>query len=133
MLGCMTRRQWAWAGGGASAVSLGLLIAYLISVGLDRANKLAAVLGLFVSLLALGVALLELRRPRATGRHPVQMDVHGSLSRIRGVGGSVRIRRRAPRTLPAPPPQGSPPRARVAGHYDEVDDVTGDVELTEET
>ncbi|MFK4224789.1 hypothetical protein [Streptomyces sp. NPDC019890] len=129
--GHMTRRRWAWAGGGASAVSLGLLIAYLTSVGLERANNLAAVLGLFVSLLALGVAVLELLRPRETGPSLGQTDVHGSVSRISRVGGGVRIRRGAPRVPPIVPQQ-TGPRSRVDGHHDHIERVGGDVELNEE-
>lgn len=130
----MTGRHWTWVGGAVvSLAATGLLIAWLASEGLDRADKISGVAGLFVSLLALGAAVWQLWRSRPQGQQGYPngpSEVGGSMSRINGVGGSVRIRRGAPRGLPGA--AGPTPGPRIAGHYDDIEGVRRDVELTEE-
>lgn len=55
--GGMTGRVLKWAGAAvATAVFAGLAV-YFVVVGLDKANKLASVIGLFVGLAGLGVTV----------------------------------------------------------------------------
>ncbi|MEV5574415.1 hypothetical protein AB0L06_30645 [Spirillospora sp. NPDC052269] len=53
----MTGRGRVWIGGGIALAGLVGLAAYLVSVGLDKADKWASVIGVFVALISLGVAV----------------------------------------------------------------------------
>ncbi|GHC77755.1 hypothetical protein GCM10010309_51050 [Streptomyces violaceochromogenes] len=58
----MTGRVQAWVGGTVTGASGAALVAYLIVVGWDKADKVASVLALFVSLAGLAVAVAGVRR-----------------------------------------------------------------------
>ena len=75
----MRRRSgWIWGGRIAAVVILAGLAAYLASVGLDKADKLASVLGLLVAVAALvapyllpsSTATILSRSPRSRLRTP---------------------------------------------------------------
>ncbi len=72
-------RGWGpvWGGAGVAVAALAALGVYLSRVGLDKADKLASVIGLFVALAGLGVA------------------VCGLIAERRGGGGGVRQRAEA--------------------------------------
>ncbi|MFI6457859.1 hypothetical protein ACIBF6_40660 [Streptosporangium amethystogenes] len=53
----MRGRVLVWAGAGIAVAALAGLGVYLSRVGLDEADKLASVIGLFVALAGLGVAV----------------------------------------------------------------------------
>ncbi|MEV7802461.1 hypothetical protein AB0O28_05895 [Microbispora sp. NPDC088329] len=87
MRGRARTRILTWAGGIAALGAGAALAVYLSSVGLDKADKLASVIGLFVGLAGLAVAvwgLLPTRRqettPPASGtgrvNHAANHDVH---------------------------------------------------------
>lgn len=101
----MSRRALTWSG---VAVALGALAAlgwYFIAVGLDRADKLASVLGVFVGLLGLGLAIYgtvssrpEAAQPEPGGVHnEISGTVHGSAVQARDIEGGI--------TFGAPKPQ----------------------------
>ncbi|MEN3539804.1 hypothetical protein AAH991_32170 [Microbispora sp. ZYX-F-249] len=62
-------RGWrpVWGGGGVAVAALAALGVYLSQVGLDKADKLASVIGLFVALVGLGVAVYGLTTERRGG------------------------------------------------------------------
>ena len=69
----MRRRSgWIWGGRIAAVVVLTGLAVYLASVGLDKADKLASVLGLLVAVVALVAPYLL---PSADGGHPEPASV----------------------------------------------------------
>ncbi|MEU4832243.1 hypothetical protein [Streptosporangium sp. NPDC023615] len=53
----MSRRTLTWSGVAVALVALAALGWYFIAVGLDRADKLASVIGALVGLLGLGLAV----------------------------------------------------------------------------
>lgn len=57
MMAGMTGRTRVWIGAGIALAVLVGLAAYLVSVGLDKADKWASVIGVFVALIGLGMAL----------------------------------------------------------------------------
>jgi hypothetical protein len=67
MMTGMRRRVLVWAGAGIAVVAIAGLGVYLASVGLDDADKLASVIGLFVALAGLGVAGYGLIADRRSG------------------------------------------------------------------
>lgn len=62
-------RGWGpvWGGAGVAVAALAALGVYLSQVGLDKADKLASVVGLFVALVGLGVAVYGLIAERRSG------------------------------------------------------------------
>ncbi|MEV4456180.1 hypothetical protein [Microbispora sp. NPDC049633] len=62
-------RGWGpvWGGAGVAVAALAALGVYLSQVGLDKADKLASVIGLFVALAGLGVAVYALIAERSGG------------------------------------------------------------------
>lgn len=58
----MTGRVQAWVGGAAAGAATAFLVAYLIVVGWDKADKIASVLGLFVALAGLVISVRGVRR-----------------------------------------------------------------------
>jgi hypothetical protein len=79
------RRIWFWVGLLIGAAALGGLVVYLVVVGLDAADKVASVLGLFVGLAGLGLAAFGLRSPRPEPDRPAPS--HGGTEP--GAGGVV--------------------------------------------
>jgi hypothetical protein len=67
----MARRVRIWAGAVCGAAILAGLVVYLSLAGLDRADKWASVIGLFIALAGLGVSVFELVAPRAEAGPPV--------------------------------------------------------------
>ncbi|MFE7542942.1 hypothetical protein [Streptomyces platensis] len=142
----MTGKLQAWAGGAVAVLAVGALAGYLVAVGLDNADKVASVVGLFVALAGLAVSAAGMRRQaRAGGGQAVENSDAGSISQVASTDGSVKISRRGtpagPR--PAPPRQATPPAASpgeggqivrgtaAAGPVDQVRDTGGDVEIEE--
>lgn len=78
----MSRRTLAWSGIAVALVVLAALGWYFIAVGLDRADKLASVLGAFVGLLGLGLAVYGVvsSRPEEAEPEPEPGDVHNEIS-----------------------------------------------------
>ena len=152
----MTGRAQVWIGGVVAVGALASLTAYLISVGLDEADKVASVVGLFVALAGLVVSVLGLRResapedgPPAGGQSVRNSSFGGGITMIRGTRGSIRISRTGapqpaptggPRPLPGHPagaPSADAPNGAgqhvhgttAAGPVDMVDGTGGDVEI----
>ena len=114
-------------------------------VGLDKADKVASVIGAFVGLAGLGVAVygaLSGRGPddiRGSGQHVRGAAVGGSVIQVRGVSGSVRIRGAAVPPHPAQAPGGPAPvpepggqsvdGSRVSGNVTQVEGVGGDADV----
>ncbi len=112
----MRRSRWIWGGRIAAVTLVAGLAAYLASVGLDKADKLASVLGLLVALAALAAPYLlppsDGDRPRPVQR-VTNTVVGGHLTQARDARG-VRVRSAAasalqqvPQPLPDPAPEGS--------------------------
>ena len=129
--------------GGALVTGLGTLLALQ---GLDRADKLASVLGLFVGLLGLGVAVTGVLggRRNAAGQAVTDSRTKGSVTQIRGVQGSVRLGAEATAATPdesSPTSGGAPARGGGAGEGQsvarswtvgpvrQIDEVGGDVDI----
>ena len=118
----MRRRSgWIWGGRIAAVVILAGLAVYLASVGLDKADKLASVLGLLVAMAALVAPYLL---PSSDGGHsepgPVQQVantvVGGHLTQARDAK-DVRVQGSVTAGPPQTPPPGGDllrPKARVA-------------------
>jgi hypothetical protein len=77
--GRMTGRTRVWAGGIVGVLVLVGLAIYLGSVGLDKADKWASVIGMFIALAAFGVMVYELVSRR--GREPASAQVPPSTER----------------------------------------------------
>jgi hypothetical protein len=142
-------RKWVVSfAGGVLVAGLGMFLAVQ---GLDRADKLASVLGLFVGLAGLALAVVGAvgARQRAGGQSVTDSTIGGGVAQIHGVRGSVRI---GPGAAPVVPPAPVPPlpaappvappsqadgagggqsvtRSATAGPVRQVGDVGGDVEL----
>ncbi|MGS2644174.1 hypothetical protein [Streptosporangium sp. LJ11] len=106
----MSRRALTWSGVAVALVALATLGWYFITVGLDRADKLASVLGAFVGLLGLGLAVYgafssrpeeAAPEPEAGGVHnEISGTVHGNAVQARDIEGGI--------TFGAPKPHGAP-------------------------
>lgn len=59
---CMTGRVQAWVGGAVAGAATASLVAYLIVVGWDQADKIASVLAFFVALAGLITSVWGVRR-----------------------------------------------------------------------
>ncbi|MEV6802992.1 hypothetical protein AB0M91_32310 [Micromonospora rifamycinica] len=134
--------------GWAVAFAVGVLVAglgtFLAIQGLDKADKWGSVLGLFVGLAGLGLAVAGAvgARRQAGGQSVTGSTIGGGVTQVRGVGGSVRI---GPSPAPpvAPTPPGSSPPvpspapgggqavtgSSTTGPVRQVDGVGGDVDL----
>ncbi|MFD0258873.1 hypothetical protein ACFXKJ_12640 [Kitasatospora indigofera] len=133
----MTARMQAWAGGVVGGAAVVGLVVHLGAVGLDRADKWASVLGLFVAIAGLGLTLAGLRRGRAesagrsreeapagggpSGQSVDASGVGGGIAQVSGTRGSVRIVHRGPA---APAPEAPTPTAPTPD--DPVGPVRGD-------
>ncbi|MER5620205.1 hypothetical protein ABT061_04090 [Streptosporangium sp. NPDC002544] len=95
----MSRRTLVWLG---VTVALAALIAlgwYFIAVGLDRADKLASVLGAFVGLVGLGLAVFGVVSARPEDAEPgpesggvhneISGTVHGNAVQARDIEGGI--------------------------------------------
>jgi hypothetical protein len=61
----MRKRVLVWGGAGVAVVAVAALIVYFVRVGLDNADKLAGVIGLFVALIGLGATVYGLVSDRS--------------------------------------------------------------------
>ena len=139
----MRRRVgWVWGGRVVAVVVVAGLAAYLSVVGLDKADKLASVLGLLVAVVALVAPyLLPIPEEHGDGPGPVQSvadtTVGGHLTQVRD---AKAVRVHGPVTSGPSPgaPGGSRPGAEmpggqyvngvwVAGNLTQVDGSDGDV------
>lgn len=140
----MTGRAQAWTGGVITGVAVVVLTAYLITVGLDKADKVASVVGLFVALAGLAISVAGLRRqePTAGAQGVDGTSVGGGVTQISGTGGSVKITHRASAASGAPAPiPGAASAAPLGaggqtvrnssttGPVDQVQSTEGDVEV----
>ncbi|WP_156055975.1 hypothetical protein [Streptosporangium roseum] len=76
----MAGRAWAWGGGvaaTATAVALGI---YFDRVGLDKADKLASAIGLFVALAGLAVSVYGIIQTRRSGQAELRPEVHNQIT-----------------------------------------------------
>ncbi|MFE2912690.1 hypothetical protein ACFRKE_26350 [Kitasatospora indigofera] len=140
----MTARMQAWAGGVVGGAAVVGLVVHLGAVGLDRADKWASVLGLFVAIAGLGLTLAGLRRGRAesagrareetpagggpSGQSGQSVDasgVGGGIAQVSGTRGSVRIVHRGP-AAPAPEAPTPTPTPTAPTPDDPVGPVRGD-------
>nr|WP_181411927.1 hypothetical protein [Streptomyces sp. F2] len=126
--GGMSGKSQAWVGGLVSVAAVGALAGYLITVGLDDADKVASVIGLFVALAGLGVAIAGLRRQaRSSGGQSVQNSaISSGVSQISDTAGGVRITRRGGTPVPprTPPPATTHPPGSDAGDGQSVSGTT---------
>ncbi|PRH78009.1 hypothetical protein C6N75_17140, partial [Streptomyces solincola] len=99
----MTQRRRSWLIGTGALLVLAGLGAFFAFQGLDRADKWASVLGLFVGVAGLALAVYGARAP---GQSADGATAGGSINQVRGVAGDVTIG--APRPS-SPPPPGSTP------------------------
>ncbi|WP_203982868.1 hypothetical protein [Sphaerisporangium rufum] len=81
-----------WGGAGVAVVALAGLGVYLARVGLDEADKLASVGGLFVGLVGLGVAVYALVTGPASGGGVRQRATATGRGRVRQAGRDVNER-----------------------------------------
>lgn len=138
------RSGWIWGGRIAAVVVLVGLAAYLFSVGLDKADKLASVLALLVAVVALVTPyLLPLPDGDHSGsrsaQHVTNTVVGGHLTQARDAK-SVQVHTSVPpRLSPVDPPKAGPvPEAQggqyvngvwVGGNLTQVDGSDGDVTI----
>jgi hypothetical protein len=130
------RSRWIWGGRVVAVVVVAGLGVYLSTVGLDKADKLAGVLGLLVAVAALVTPYLLPSSDRSSsGPGSVQSVantvVGGHLTQMRDAGG---VRAKGPAT--APPGAAPPPDSRggqyvdgvwVSGNLTQIDGSEGDV------
>jgi hypothetical protein len=141
----MQRRPgWIWGSRVVVVVVVAGLAAYLSSVGLDKADKLASVLGLLVAVAALVAPYLlpssdEDRSGSGSAQHVANTVVGGHLIQVRDAGG-VRVqgqgRPGAPQVTPpkaGPVPNGEGGQyvngARIGGNLTQVDGADGDITI----
>jgi len=145
------KRAALWAGAvGTGLVLIGLGV-YFFVTGLDRADKLSSAIGVFVSVLGLGVSgygvLLTRRGPAGQPSQSVTgSTVGGGVVQVRGARGNVRIAPVASAVTVPPPGTASPPPlssasdrpavggqsvagSEVSGSVRQFDDVGGDLDL----
>ncbi|MDX3128930.1 hypothetical protein PV367_03760 [Streptomyces europaeiscabiei] len=152
----MRGRGQVWIGGVVAVGALVYLTAYLIAVGLDKADKVASVVGLFVGLAGLVVSILGLRRedppdggPPEGGQSVRNSWVGEGITMVRDTRGNVQISHTSgPQPFPvggpqpppvppaSPPPSGTPDGAgqhvhgtTAGGPVDLVDGTGGNVEI----
>ncbi|WKU46093.1 hypothetical protein Q3V23_19620 [Streptomyces sp. VNUA116] len=133
--------QWGGAAAAAAVVGLGV---YFAVAGWDAAQRWATVLGLFVGLAGLWVAVAGLRRGRreaaAGGQGVVGSSVGGGVTQVHGTCGNVRIRHAgepgAASGTPLPPGPASSSGSgqtisgsAVGGPVDQVRETGGDVDI----
>ncbi|MGZ0204655.1 hypothetical protein ACNFR7_31285 [Streptomyces sp. RM1] len=147
----MNARTLIAAGTTVTVLTASSLAFYFSRVGLDKADKTASVLGLFIALAGLAISiygLLEARRSDTTPPSTQKVSsssVSGSNIQIGQAGGSVRIKRSAPQAAPTPHNPNlstSPPainnnggqevqNSQISGSNFQLGSSTGDVEVDE--
>jgi hypothetical protein len=87
----VARRAYVWGGALVAALALAALGAYLAEVGLDRADKLADVIGAFVALIGLamsGYGMVQTHSAKALpsppGRLPTEPQATKTQSNVAG-------------------------------------------------
>lgn len=139
----MTGRTQLLVGGAVALVSGAALATYLAAVGLDAADKWASVLGLFVGLAGLALAVAGMRNPGPDGGQSFRgSTAAGGVTQVSRVGGSVRVVTRSASTAPAlrrsadapctaagPGPSGQSLDGTFAGPVVQVTQVARDVEV----
>ncbi|MFJ1753903.1 hypothetical protein [Kitasatospora sp. NPDC088134] len=132
-MGSARWRVLVWVGAGVSAVGLAV---FLWAEGLDRANQWAGVLGLFVGLAGLVLAVTGGVGGRGGGRQSADgAAAGGSVRLVRNVKGDVVVGRgpapgpvpEAPQPVPAAADGQSARGARAGGDVELVDGVDGSV------
>lgn len=134
-------QKWIGIGAG-SAITVGL-VWYFAVVGLDKADKLASVLGLLLGIASFVMGWLGYTRETTPGQSVQNASVGGGITQVSGTQGSVRIQRRgAPSSSSTPPPSpttaGAPESGQavggssVGGHVEQVSDTGGDVNIEQE-
>ena len=138
------RSSWIWGGRIAAVMVLAGLTIYLASVGLDKADKLASILGLLVAVAALVVPYLfpslEGSRSKSESvQYVANTVVRGHVTQMRQVGS---VQMQGPVT--SAPTQAVPPAARplpeaqggqyvngawVGGNLTQIDGADGDVTI----
>ncbi|MFQ6141518.1 hypothetical protein ACLMNJ_00385 [Streptomyces seoulensis] len=147
----MNARTLIVAGTTVTVLTASSLAFYFSRVGLDKADKTASVLGLFIALAGLAISiygLLETRRSGTTSPSTQKVSsssVSGSNIQIGQAGGSVRIKRSTPQATPTPhnPNQSTSPPAinnnggqevqnsQISGSNFQLGSSAGDVEVDE--
>lgn len=111
----MRGRTATWAGAVIAGVALAGLAGYLVVMGLDKADKLASVLGMFAGLGGLAISAIGLvgeRTKRADAQSVRGSSAGGSVTQVRDVKGNVRISRDGRTDLGVMPvPTSVPPAA----------------------
>lgn len=134
--------QARWGGAAAAVAVVGLAV-YFSLVGWDAAQRWATVLGLFVGLAGLWIAVAGLRRGRrgaAGGQGVVGSSVGGGVAQVDGTCGNVRIRHSGGVAAPPPPAPGPGAPAHpgdgqtvsgsgVGGPVDQVRGAGGDADI----
>ncbi|MEU4712009.1 hypothetical protein AB0G00_36860 [Nocardia salmonicida] len=143
----MSGKAWAWVLFTAGVVVLGAGAGFFVWLGLSKANQLASVLSLFVSVVGLGATIAGLvmaRRNPLPAQAITRSSVGGNVEVFRGVRGDITLTRSPASSVPAPPPSaattpvGAPASADqvitdsgIAGSARVVDDVTGNIKINE--
>ena len=119
--------------------------AFLIFIGLDKADKVSSVAGAFVGVIGLALGIFAMfpigRKTQPTGGQSVARSViGGAVTQVNGVQGSVRIQGAAYSSEPPPLPVGDDRSvaadggqvvrdSSVAGPVRQIESVGGDVDL----
>jgi len=124
--------------GGLALIALG---AYFVGTGLNRADKLASVIGAFAALIGLGmsvygVVLTRRSRPQSAGQTVAGSTVGGEVLQVHGVQGSLHIGQAAdpPSSSPPSTPKAAPANQSVIGTHTsgrvrQFDGIGGDAEI----
>jgi hypothetical protein len=138
------RSSWIWVGRVIAVVVVACLAAYLFAVGLDKADKLASVLGLLVAVIALVAPYLlppsdQDHSKSESTQSVTNAVVGGQLTQVRGTRGVKVHGSTAPLpNVTAAPATGQAPKAEggqyvngvwVGGNVTQVDGAAGDVTI----
>ncbi|QXJ21290.1 hypothetical protein AGRA3207_002128 [Actinomadura graeca] len=83
----MAGRVLVWGGGGVAVAALAGMVAYSAAAGLDRADKLASVVGACVAVAGLAVAVYGLIVDRRAAGGDTAARAEGSGERSNAIGG----------------------------------------------
>lgn len=91
----MSRRWIGITGAGVGLVAVGGLAVYFVTVGLERADKIASVVGAIVGLLGLGVAVFaafgKSEGDSESVRNEVNGTVHGTVVQGKDFHGPINL------------------------------------------